>query len=245
MVAHRNGALGAATLAHASSSHTWLKHWLPALHTAPLLDWHVPCPLHVPAQVGVEFASLWPSGTGEQAPAEPATLHAMHVPVHAVAQQTPSTQKPDEHSALLPQAKPDSTIMHAAAPLQLPVPPHSLSGSFPDMIMPHCPLAPPPFFAAEHERHVSVQALPQQKPSAQYPDKHVALVSQATPLKRLHVPAPPHEPLAHSLSGSLSVAMGPHVPSVPWLFFVAVQASQSPVHAVSQHTPSAQLPDVH
>jgi len=165
--------------------------------------------------------------------------------VHAVAQQTPSTQKPDEHSALLPHAKLVSTIMHAAAPLHVPTPPHSLSGSVPDRITPHCPLIPPPFFAAEHERHVLVQALPQQTLSTQYPDKQSAPTSQVPPLKYLQVPAPPHEPLVHSLSGSLSAAMGPHSPSFPWPFFVAVHAWHEPVQAESQHTPSAQLLDVH
>jgi hypothetical protein len=174
--------LGAATLAQTSSSHTWLKHWLPEVHAAPLLDSHVPCPSQVPAQIGVELGSLWPCGTGEHAPSNPVTLHAMHVPVHAVVQQIPSAQKPDEHSALLLQAKPVSTIIHAALPLHVPTPPHSLSGSVPDMIMPHCPLYPPPFIAAEHERHVPMHALPQHKPSTQYPDIHSDDAPHVTPL---------------------------------------------------------------
>jgi hypothetical protein len=136
----------------------------------------------MPAQIGVEFASLSPWATREQVPAKPVALQVKHVPVHADAQQTPSTQKPVEHSALLPHAKPVSTIKHAAAPLHVPAPPHSLSGSVPDMIMPHWPFTPPPFFAAEHERHVSVQALPQQTLSTQYPDEQSAPAPHAAPL---------------------------------------------------------------
>jgi hypothetical protein len=44
----------------------------------------------------------------------------------------------------------------------------------------------------------------------------------------------------HSLSGSVPTATDPQVPSVPAPFFPAVQPWQSPEHAVSQHTPSAQ-----
>jgi len=169
-------------LAQASSSHTWLRHWVPEVHAAPEFDWHVPAPSQMPAQIGVEFGSPWPWGVSEQVPTEPATLHAMQVPVHAVAQQIPSTQKPEEHSALFPQVKPVSTIVHAELPLQVPVPPHSLSGSAPDMITSHCPSNPPPFFAAEHDRQAPVQALPQQRPSEQYPDKQSAAAAHGTPL---------------------------------------------------------------
>jgi hypothetical protein len=38
--------------------------------------------------------SVAPSGTGEQVPAPPGRAHDMHVPVHAVAQQTPCAQTP-------------------------------------------------------------------------------------------------------------------------------------------------------
>jgi hypothetical protein len=54
-----------------------------------------------------------------------------------------------------------------------------------------------------------------------------------------HAPAPS---VLHSLSGSVPLAMGPHVPSVPAPFFAAVQASQVPEHALSQQMPSTQKP---
>jgi hypothetical protein len=66
----------------------------------------------------------------------------------------------------------------------------------------------------------------------------------------LHAPDPSQKPVCwhvlvasveHSLSGSLSTPMLPHVPFVPAPFFAAVQAWQIPPHGASQHTPSTQL----
>jgi hypothetical protein len=76
----------------------------PALHTVPG-TWlrQPPLPSHVPSrpQVDSSDARHWfdacgapPAGTNVHVPGEPWTLHAMHVPVQAVLQQTPSTQNP-------------------------------------------------------------------------------------------------------------------------------------------------------
>ena len=68
---------------------------------------HAPAPLHVPSlpQVDAAAAGHWPATTGGS-PAETGEhvplLHAMHVPVHAVLQHTPCTQKPDAQSAPTP-----------------------------------------------------------------------------------------------------------------------------------------------
>lgn len=43
--------------------------------------------------------SIAPTGTGLHVPADPATLHDVHVPQLAVEQHTPSTQLPLSHSA--------------------------------------------------------------------------------------------------------------------------------------------------
>src|SRR5262245_42521820 len=51
--------------------------------------------------------------------------------------------------------------------------------------------------------------------------------------------------LRHSLSGSLNAAMLSQVPSMPEPFLAAVQALQVSVQAVSQQTPSTQLPVEH
>jgi hypothetical protein len=77
---------------------------LPALQIVPA-TWlrHAPFPSQVPSrpQVASSDAAHWlavdgalPAGTNVQLPGDPGTLHAMHVPVQAVLQQTPPTQKP-------------------------------------------------------------------------------------------------------------------------------------------------------
>jgi hypothetical protein len=74
-----------------------------------------PCPSHVPSSPHVATSlagqvvaarGLMPSGTNEQVPIAPGTLHALQVSVHAVSQHTPSTQKADWQSALHPHAAP-------------------------------------------------------------------------------------------------------------------------------------------
>jgi len=55
----------------------------------------------------------------------------------------------------------------------------------------------------------------------------------------VHAPLPLQAP-AHSLSGSRPLAIFPQVPLVPKPFFAAVAASQTPLHRVSEHTPSVQ-----
>ena len=51
---------------------------------------------------------------------------------------------------------------------------------------------------------------------------------------------------AHTGEPAVPALLGPHVPSAtPLCFSAAVHASHAPAHAVSQHTPSAQLPLVH
>jgi hypothetical protein len=76
----------------------------PALHTVPA-TWfrQPPLPSHVPSRPQVDSFDVghWfdacgapPAGTNVQVPGDPWTLQAMHVPVQAVLQQTPSTQNP-------------------------------------------------------------------------------------------------------------------------------------------------------
>jgi hypothetical protein len=57
-----------------------------------------------------------------QAPARPTWLQDTHGPEQAALQQTPSTQKPDAHSALVVQARP-------LLALQLPVPSQAFPAS--------------------------------------------------------------------------------------------------------------------
>lgn len=69
--------------------------------------------------------------------------------------------------------------------------------------------------------------------------------------QREQLPAPSHAPLrpqdagdsgAHSAPGSVPTATGSQAPSAPAPFSAAVHATHVPVQAVSQQTPSAQLP---
>ena len=59
------------------------------------------------------------------------------------------------------------------------------------------------------------------------------------------MPHPVFGSAAHSLSGSVLTAIEPHTPSAPPPFFAALHATHVPAHAVSQQTPSTQLPDWH
>jgi hypothetical protein len=77
-----------------------------AVQTVPA--WYLrqaPAPLQKPSlpQPAAPWSLHWPSGscpsgTFRQVPAEPARLHAWHVPVHAALQQTPCAQIPEAHS---------------------------------------------------------------------------------------------------------------------------------------------------
>jgi hypothetical protein len=72
------------------------------------LERHAPDPLHTPRVIAVPLhvagaqlpSGSWPSGIGAHVPSDCVVsdfAHAWHVPVQAVLQQTPSTQKPEVH----------------------------------------------------------------------------------------------------------------------------------------------------
>jgi hypothetical protein len=77
-----------------------------------------------------------------------------------------------------------------------------------------------------------------------------AVTEQSVPdAQSRHLPAPSHWPswvqavfasALHSLSGSVPDTIASQWPSTPCPFFVSVHAWHVPLHAVSQHTPSAQ-----
>jgi hypothetical protein len=74
---------------------------------------HAPPPSQVPSvpQVEAPLSAHWPSGsspavTSVHVPAVPARLQERQLPVHAVRQQAPCSQKPLEHSAAAVQAAP-------------------------------------------------------------------------------------------------------------------------------------------
>jgi hypothetical protein len=103
-------------------------------------------PSQVPSrpQVASPDAAHWPAlcgalpaGTNVQVPGDPGTLHPMHVPVQAVLQQTPSTQKPLWQSPSQPHVSP---LWALAAPLAAV---HVVGLSLPPSVLGFLPPDPP------------------------------------------------------------------------------------------------------
>jgi len=75
---------------------------------------HEPKPSHAPvwpqlaapASLQTPRGSGLPESTGQHVPNRPVWLHETHAPLHSSEQHTPSTQKPDSHSALVAQLMP-------------------------------------------------------------------------------------------------------------------------------------------
>jgi hypothetical protein len=176
-----------------------------------------------------------------------AVEHAWQVPLQALLQQTPSTQFPLVHSALIEHAAPFVKSKHDEPPLHDVAPAHSLSGSRFAAIAPHVPSAPEFFFVAVQALQSVLQTELQQTPSTQKLLVHSPLLVQLIPFASSeHVPAPLHDnPPKHSLSGSRPTPMLPQTPLTPEPFFTAVQAWQVPVQPALQQTPSTQKPLTH
>jgi hypothetical protein len=67
-----------------------------------------------------------------------------------------------------------------------------------------------------------------------------------TPLHVFVVSVPAaHDVVGQSPCGSVPAAIGPHAPSAPLVFSLALHDVQLPVHAPSQQTPPAQKPLAH
>src|SRR3954468_14741820 len=88
-------------------------HWAGAQTVSAAYRLQAPAPLHIPVGpqlvAGVATQTLRgsvPAATGAQVPTEPERLQVVQRPVHAVLQQTPSTQKPLAHSPVAEQLPP-------------------------------------------------------------------------------------------------------------------------------------------
>jgi hypothetical protein len=164
-------------------------------------------PLHGSAQADAPLQTALPhSSPGSvplacavQVPRLPERLHASHVPLHALLQHTPSTHCPEAHcpepaqdvpfaffvrqvpaSQKLPVLHSVSEVhglMHAAVPAQYVVP-HSPAESVPRASGEQVPTLP----ARLHASHVPLQAVPQQTPSAHWPDTHSLPPAHALPV---------------------------------------------------------------
>jgi hypothetical protein len=112
VVSHENGTqtLSAPGAQVPAPSHVWMfvtaaPLHVPGLQTVPMTYLrHAPAPSHVPSVPQLPMSDFGqvdaargasPAGTSEHVPIDPVTSHLLHVSVHAVSQQTPSTQKLD------------------------------------------------------------------------------------------------------------------------------------------------------
>ena len=200
------------------------------------VSWQVPCGSAAP------FATLL------HVPIEATSAHDWQVPLQAELQQTPCAQNFERHSVPSAQVLPRPLRPHeprmqtagdaqsasaAQAPLHTAVP--QLYGKHElDAGVTHAPLP------SQADAGVNVVVAVGQVESShgvpfayfwQAPAWHLPFVPQAGP-----------PPSLHRADGSLRpVGTLVHVPSVP----ASVHDWQAPVHALSQQTPCAQLPDVH
>jgi len=202
-------------------------------HVSPLAFLHAPAEhTCVPAH---SLSGSEPVVTLPHVPLLPpvfAAEHAWHVPEHAFAQHTPSTQNVLVHSAACVHAAPTAKSAHAPAPLQAVAPTHSLAGSLPFAMFEHVPTEP----ARLHAAHVPAHAVLQHTPSTQLPLTHSAPSEQAAPIaKNPHAPAPLQLTApTHSFAGSCPFAMLEHVPSEP----ATLHAWHVPEQAALQQYPS-------
>lgn len=170
-----------------------------------------------------------------QVPTLPAMLHALHVPLHAASQHTPSTQLPLAHSPAIEQAVPLPKSAHEPAPLHAVAPMHSFAGSLFTGMFEHVPVKP----ARLHATHVPLHEALQHTPSTHWVLEHSPAIAQAVPLlKSAHDPAPLQVvPPAHSFAGSVPEGMLAHDPRLP----DTLHAWHDPPHVVLQQYPSMQL----
>ena len=154
------------------------------MHAEPSIARHEPLPLQT-LDPEHSLSGSVPPAMLPHVPSAPlpflAAVHAWHVPVHAVLQQTPSAQLPLWHSALSVHANPFENVRQEPLPLQAVEPTHSLSGSAPLMMLPQNPSAPLPFFDAEHAWHDPLQAVSQHTLSTQKLLAHSELAKQSDP----------------------------------------------------------------
>jgi hypothetical protein len=261
LVPHRNGAHGCVVPAthvpvplHSEASFCVDPVHEPAAHEVPLAyKRQAPAPLHDPSVPHEEaprsahwLSGSWPAGTFEQTPAVPARLHAWHGPGQALSQQRPCSQAPVAHSAALAHAAPPLFFMHVP-PMQESFIAQSVATAHvvvqavgPQMNGVHACTAPgtqtpaPSHFAvarSEAAVHVGGEQV--------VPDRYLRQAPAPS-----HVPSSPQvsEPLsAHWPSGSCPAGMVEQVPAVP----ARLHDWQIPLHAVVQHAPSSQKPELH
>jgi hypothetical protein len=180
--------------------------------------------------------STSPAGTFVHVPSDVASPHVRHGSVHASLQHTPSMQFPLTQSAALPHGC-ASSFLHTPAPSHACGAPHVPGSAARAGTLLHVPSCP----VTRHDTHTPSHAVSQHTPSTQYPDTHSVAPPHSVPAVFLHAPAPSHAVGAAQVSSCAHFATKLHVPRLAG----RLHARHSPVHAVSQHTPSAQEPLTH
>jgi hypothetical protein len=200
------------------------------------------------------FGSEPPAVTGEQVPTLPVTLQLWHTPAlpaaseHALSQQTPSVQKPLEHSVAAPHAcpgafRPQELLMQMLGAMHWALPVHVLLHE------------PPLQTNAPHIVALGVlqTPAPSQNDAAmaseggavgQLASLHFVVVShfaQAPALQRPVVPQVMPTVTAQRPCGSAPLFTCEQVPSVPG----KLQDVHAPVQSLLQQTPWAQWPPLH
>jgi hypothetical protein len=205
-----------------------------------------PAPSHALVMLDGQVSSACPKATLVQVPTLPVTLHAWQLPLHAVLQHTPSTQLPLRQSPFAAHVSPFVNTQAPALLHALGVT-HALAGNvscWPVGTLVQVPRLP----ATLHAWHAVVHVLLQQTPSTQLPLRHWPSLEQVCPLVSTHAlaPLPPLQALGatHALVGKLSVCPEGRLVQVPTLP-VTLHAWQMPLQALSQQTPSTQLPLAH
>jgi hypothetical protein len=237
------------------------EHAVPAAAQAQLpVPSHRPVSLHPGGVSGAQSSSGSESATtGAQYPLSPSpffvSLQAKQGCVQASLQQTLSTQNPDWQPAPSLQRLP-----RCPATTQAPLSHHapSTQSPFDAQVMPQPDPAhrynPQSWGSAEHVPYPSQDLPSTLLCSPGPPSVHTAAPHGVPGAYSEHAPAPLHCPFslhdedgsaAQSPSGSDSFFTGPQMPSYPLPFSRLVQASQTPAHAVLQHTESTQSADWH
>jgi hypothetical protein len=221
-----------AVLQHVPSTQNVLRHSELKAHAWPFSFLQLPMPSHVfvPMQFG---ESSTPDARFEHVPMLPAILHAWHVVMHALLQQTPSAQNWLKHSLLAAQTCPCS-FLQAPLPSHVFAPMQPGESSTPVIRLVHVPTLP----AMLQDWHVVAQVLLQQTPSAQKPLKHSLPTEHPMPISFLHAALPSHEfvPM-HIGESSDPEGTFEHIPRLP----ATLHALQVAVQVESQQTPSAQI----
>src|SRR5262252_7891036 len=164
----------------------------------------------------------------------PGSAQERHVPVQAVPQQITSSQKPELHSAALPQVAPIGFLPQLPA-LQLVG--ATQSASPPQVTGAHDCAAGATHAPSPSQRDAACSIVPVQVCDAQTVPEgyllHAPVPSQTPSVPQLCGPVS-----SHSLRGSVPRSANMHVPTAP----CRAQLRQTSVQALSQQTPSTQNP---